>query len=84
MSVGGEVTEVIVQDGRVYIDTDDSGDKCAIFVEKDKNSVQVKLNDVVWWQGYRAFWTTADRKTVVERTLFRRGTSGVSRPTKTA
>ena len=80
MSVGGEVTEVIVQDERVYIDTDDKGDKCAIFVEKDENSIQVKPKDIVWWQGHRAFWTTKDRETVVERTLIRRGTSGVSRP----
>ena len=80
MSVGGKVTEVIIQDERVYIDTDDDGDKCAIFVESDENSIQVKSNDIVWWQGGRAFWTTADRKTVVERVLIRRGVSGVSRP----
>ena len=80
MSVGGKVTEVIVQEDRVYIDTDDSGDKCAIFVERDKNSEQVAPEDIVWWQGNDAYWTTADRETVVERTLKRRGFSGVNRP----
>ena len=80
MSVGGKVTEVILEEHRVYIDTDDHGDKCAIFVDRDSNSEQVKPDDIVWWQGSNAFWTTADRKTVVERVLKRRGYSGVNRP----
>ena len=80
MSVGGMVTEVIVESERVWIDTNDKGDRCAIFVHKDSNSEQVKVGDIVWWQGGKAFWTTADRKTVVERTLRKRGFSGVPKP----
>ena len=80
MSVGGRVSKVIQQENRIYIDTDDDGDKCAIFVERDSNSEQVKTDDVVWWQGGFAYWTTKDRKTIVERKLIRRGFSGVSEP----
>lgn len=80
MSVGGKVTGVIVQSDRVYIDTNDGSCDCAIFVDRDENSVQVRPGDVVWWQGKEVYWTTADRKTVVECTLKRRGFSGVNRP----
>jgi len=79
MSVGGRVIEVIVQNERVYIDTNDGSYDCAIFVERDENSEQVKSGDTVWWQGREAYWTTADVK-VVERVLKRRGYSGVKRP----
>lgn len=82
MSVGGVVYEVILQNDRVYIDTveNDSGYHCAIFVDRDENSEKVTKGDIVWWQGGSAYWTTKDRKTIVERTLNRRGFSGVKRP----
>ncbi len=80
MSVGGVVTEVIVQDERVYIDTDDKGDKCAIFVERDKNSETVSVGDKCWWQGSHAYWTPMPYSGREDVTLIRRGFSGVSRP----
>lgn len=83
MSVGGEVIEVIVQRKRVYVDTSDGGCKCAIFVEKNSDSKQIKKGDVVWWQGNHAYWTTSDRETVVERKIKRIGFSGVNRPKTT-
>ena len=80
MSVGGNVTDVLVQKDRVYINTNDGSCDCAIFVEKDSNSEKVKINDVVWWQGDWAYWTTADRESVIEQKLKRRGFSGVQKP----
>jgi len=80
MSVGGKVTEVILQKTMVYIDTDDKGEKCAIYVNRDSNAEQVKVGDIVWWQGSVAYWTTEDRKTHVETKLIRIGYSGVNRP----
>ena len=83
MSVGGKVTEVIILKDKVYIDTDDKGDKCAIYVELDDFSKQVSVDDIVWWQGRCAFWTTKDRKTHIETILTRLGSSGVNRPNET-
>ena len=79
MSVGGKVTEVIVQDDRIYIDTHDGHTDCAIYVERDIRSEKVKPGDVVWWQGRKAYWTTSDRSTI-EEPLNRIGYSGVDRP----
>ena len=83
MSVGGKVIDVVREPdkGRVYINTDDKGDQCAIFVEHDEHSPFVAIGDIVWWQGGIAYWTTADRKTFIEHPLKRRGYSGVNRPT---
>lgn len=80
MSVGGKVINHKIFDESVYIDTDDDGCKCAIYVERDANSEKVSIGDIVWWQGERAFWTTKDRKTEVETVLTRRGFSGVPYP----
>ena len=79
MSVGGKVVDHKIFDEKVYINTND-GSECAIYVERDENSEKVKIGDVVWWQGDRAFWTTEDRKTEVETALKRRGFSGVPYP----
>ncbi len=79
MSVGGKVIDHKIFDEKVYINTTD-GSECAIYVERDKNSESVSINDVVWWQGDKAYWTTKDRKAQVETVLFRRGFSGVPYP----
>ncbi|MCP3669389.1 MAG: hypothetical protein GY814_02915 [Gammaproteobacteria bacterium] len=83
MSVGGKVIDIVQEPDkdRVYINTDDKGDKCAIFVEYDEHSRRVAINDIVWWQGGTAYWTTADRRTFIEHPLKRLGCSGVSKPT---
>lgn len=80
MSVGGKVTEVIIKEKSVYVDTDDNGDACAIYMEKNESSERIRPGDIVWWQSGSAYWTTADRKTVVERDIPRIGYSGVPRP----
>ncbi len=80
MSVGGKVIDHKIFDEKVYIDTDDNGSKCAIYVERDKHSESVRVGDIVWWQGVKAYWTTSDRKTQVETVLHRRGYSGVPYP----
>ena len=80
MSVGGKVIDVIILKNKVYIDTIDHKDKCAIYVERDINSEKVSVNDIVWWQGKKAYWTTSDRKTHIEVTLNRIGYSGVDKP----
>jgi len=79
MSVGGKVIDQKIFDDKVYINTSD-GSECAIYVERDKNSERVRVDDIVWWQGNRAFWTTKDRKSQVEIVLKRRGFSGVPYP----
>ena len=80
MSVGGIVTYVSSDNDFVYIDTDDAGDKCAIYVQRDSRSILVKPNDIVWWQGLYAYWTSVDRTSYVEVRLTRVGYSGVKRP----
>lgn len=79
--IGGIVTEVKVLADRVYIDCEEnnSTSKCAIYVERDENSKQVKPADIVWWQGGRAYWTPYD-KSRIEVVLKRIGYSGVKRP----
>lgn len=81
MSVGGKVTEVIVKENSVYIDTIDHGVKCAIYVERNDDSERVSLGDSVWWQGRSAYWSTASR-TVLDRAIKRIGYSGVPHPYK--
>ena len=79
MSVGGKVTEVIKLKEKVYIDTDDGSENCAIYVKLDDNSKNVIVSDIVWWQGKKAYWTT-ENESEVETVLHRLGFSGVSRP----
>lgn len=59
--VGGIVIEAAERDGRIFIDCRDrhNRDTCAIWVEKDENSVQVQIGDSIWWQGGHAMWTPA-------------------------
>lgn len=82
MSVGGKVIDHKIFNETVYINTSDDSE-CAIYVERDKNSELVKVNDIVWWQGNKAYWTTEDRKTKVEVVLNRRGFSGAPYPEET-
>lgn len=77
MSVGGKVIDVVRMPERIWINTNDGYSKCAIYVERDENSEQVTKGDIVWWQGRKAYWTTADRTTHVETVLHRIGYSGV-------
>jgi len=80
MSVGGKVIEVVKAQNKIWINTLDHKDECAIYVEIGNDSKKVIPGDIVWWQGNNAFWTTKDRKTEIETKLKRIGCSGVSRP----
>lgn len=84
MSVGGKVTEVIILDDKIWVNTNDSKrwnkpNHCAIYIERTPDSEKIKPHDVVWWQGRTAYWTTRDR-TIIEQRFQRIGYSGVSRP----
>lgn len=82
--VGGVVVEVVPDGNRYWVNTDDHGDECAIFVEKNANSDKIKPGDSVWWQGRDAMWTTKAVREGAEGDsdikIPRIGYSGVSRP----
>ena len=95
--VGGEVIEVAILKDRVFIDCRDrtyERDTCAIYVERSPNALRVRPGDMVWWQGYRAFWTPKANRLTDEESkkkghkagvdyeieLIRIGYSGVDRP----
>jgi hypothetical protein len=82
MSVGGVVCDIGRFDGKVWINTREpgSGELCAIYVKEDENSVKVTKGDIVWWQGRKAYWTTADRVSNVETVLKRVGYSHAGKP----
>ena len=79
MSVGGEVVETIVLDDRVWVNTTDDGDECAIYVERNPESRTITEGDYMWWHGRWAFWTPRNRA-FFDRALARIGYSGVGRP----
>ncbi len=59
--IGGIVTETITLSNRVWINTVERDERltghCAIFVERNSNSEQIKPGDSVWWQSGSAMWT---------------------------
>jgi hypothetical protein len=81
MSVGGKVVETIVLDDRVWVNTREpqSGDLCAIYVERTPESRTMGEGDSLWWHGAHAYWTPTNRA-FEDRKLKRIGFSGVSRP----
>lgn len=52
---------------------------CAIYVERNGDSEQMRPGDNIWWQGKRALWTPADRR-VVDKEIPRASYSGVRSP----
>lgn len=84
MSVGGKVLEAIVLPGKVWVNTWDGHDECAIYVERTDESRTISEGDGLWWQGGNAYWTPRDKNgnayTFVDKILKRRGYSGVNRP----
>lgn len=80
--VGGTVITTIEAGDRIYINCRDRTypkETCAIYVERNVSSEQIRPGDCVWWQGNRAMWTPADRR-VVDREIPRRSYSGVPPP----
>jgi len=77
MSVGGLVIEVVkISEEKVWINTDDKGDKCAVYVNPKGN--EIKPGDYLWWHG-DCYWTPKD-KSQIEVELPKLSYSGVSRP----
>lgn len=86
--VGGNVREVIIQDDKVWVDTvedryDEFSEHCAIYVERNAESEQIKVGDIVWWHAGTALWTKYENGIFVgpeDVRIPRLGFSGVSRP----
>ena len=60
--IGGTVIEVSESKKRpeiVFVDCREKRSKstCAIYVEKNANSLAIEVGDSVWWQGRLAMWT---------------------------
>lgn len=82
--VGGMVVAVQEDGDRIYINYQERigrrrPETCAIYVEHNSDSEQIRPGDTVWWQGKRAMWTPYDRR-VVDREIPRRSYSGVGPP----
>lgn len=95
--IGGTVIEVSESKKRpeiVFVDCREEQSKstCAIYVEKNKNSLAIEVGDSVWWQGRLAMWTpkrstavaTEDEKAICgvdyDIQIPRIGYSGVGHP----
>lgn len=88
--VGGMVITTIEDGDRIYVNCQERRtagesqrrsrpDTCAIYVERNPDSEQVRPGDDIWWQGKWAMWTPADRR-VIDKQIPRRSYSGVSPP----
>ena len=92
--VGGDVKEVLRLRGRIWVNAEerDTGTECAIYVERNRTSEQIKPGDVIWWQGRQAMWTPKkNRDRPVDQlrqgwhfdiVILRIGYSGVAHPAK--
>lgn len=81
--VGGTVITTIEDGDRIYVNCRGTGSEkretCAIYVERNADSDQIRPGDNIWWQGGWAMWTPVDRR-VVEKRIPRRSYSGVLPP----
>lgn len=62
--IGGTVVATLDCETRVWINVrDDAYPKshCAIYVERNQQSLAVASGDCVWWQGGYAYWTPKQR-----------------------
>jgi len=68
--VGGKVKEVIDCGNLVWVNCEEncyriSGckdptcthEECAVYVERNENSLKIKAGDKLWWQGQSTYWT---------------------------
>jgi hypothetical protein len=92
--VGGTVIETIKSKDKIWINCEDHGTTCAIYVDADAKARSVSEGDMIWWQGGKAFWTpkmyrksSRESKNMnlkcgihYEIELNRKGCSGVPRP----
>lgn len=63
--IGGKVIEIYRQVGRpasrVWCMDPKTGDELAVYVMIPPE-VHAQVGDDLWWQGMKAFWTPADRR----------------------
>ena len=87
MSVGGKVIEVIDCGSKLWVNTEDHGHECAVYVERNAASLNIQPRDSLWWQGRDAYWTPKHRAVKMpyfDHAIPRIGFSGVSRPAVSA
>lgn len=81
--VGGTVITTIEDGDRIYVNCRGTGcekkETCAIYVERNSDSEQIRPGDNIWWQGKRVMWTPSDRR-VIDKEIPRRSYSGVKSP----
>ena len=54
----GNVIEVLHLQDRVWVNCGGKdGSQCALYLERNEKSEQVKAGDCLWWQGRAALWT---------------------------
>lgn len=83
--IGGKVIETLLYKNRIWVNTQDRNDTCAIYVEDTPESRSISEGDSIWWQGGYAYWTAKSRegrKSIgkPDYRLKRIGFSGVKRP----
>jgi hypothetical protein len=83
--VGGYVITTIEvrSKNRVYVNCRGEGsekrDTCAIYVERNDDSLAIRPGDWLWWQAGYAYWTPSGKR-FKERKIPRIGYSGVQPP----
>lgn len=82
--VGGTVITTIEDGNCIYVNCRENikrgfAQTCAIYVERNADSEQIRPGDSIWWQGGRAMWTPTDRR-FTDREIPRRSYSGVRSP----
>lgn len=81
--VGGIVKEVLIGGDRVWIncvDREHPTTECAIYVERNADSENVRKGDSVWWQGRFAMWSEKEWEGRGEIEIPRIGYSGARHP----
>ncbi|NBC29364.1 MAG: hypothetical protein GVY29_05155 [Spirochaetes bacterium] len=82
------MTETIILEDRVWVNTTDGRDECAIYLVRCPESRTISPGDALWWNGRHAHWTPyEDEETWCERRvgpkdvkIRRKGFSGAPRP----
>lgn len=78
--VGGKIIELrTVSSAKVWVNTQDRSDRCAIYVNPHGHKLNV--GDSIWWQAGKAYWTPKpNRGGMADVPLTKLGYSGVSKP----
>jgi hypothetical protein len=63
--IGGIIIEVAETDNKIFVDVHSTinTQTIGILLEKDENSSQIEIGDLIWWHGKYAFWTPAENHT---------------------